>query len=54
MDGRDAALGNFMRLRSLTSSPHVYSVENAELRFLLHHPCYIPTLNVTGEQSYLE
>jgi hypothetical protein len=51
MSGRDAAPEELMWLRTFDSSPHVYCIENAELSFLLHHPCYISTLKVTGERS---
>jgi hypothetical protein len=49
--GRDAGGGDVIWLGTFTSSPHFYCIENTELGFLLHHPCYISTLKVTGERS---
>jgi hypothetical protein len=54
MGDLDAARRDFPRVRTFTSSPHVYCIENAELSFLLHHLCYISTLKVTGECSCLD
>jgi hypothetical protein len=45
--------GDVIWLGTFTSSRHVYCIENAELSFLLHHPCYISTRKVTGERPCL-